>query len=194
MDLFYLPNLEKMQVEVTLNETIVERVEKGMAAEVRVVAFPELVLDGVVEKVEQLPHVGRYSWAKDDVKDYRTIIAVESAEGLMPKMDARVEIFSEARPDALVIPASALVLERGEKVCYVATDAGLERRPVDVKPGTIELLEVVDGLAEGEEVVLDPSSVELAGLVVERAGPPVAAADRDGVDADRLAPGFALIP
>jgi HlyD family secretion protein len=181
MDLFHLPDLGNMQVEVGLNETIVERVEKGMPALVRVVAFPDQVFEGRVEKVERLPRTTRISWIKDDVKEYKAVISMESFPGLMPKMEAEVEIMTEERPDALIIPAEAIAYERGGSYCLVARNGNLERRPVDVRPGTINMLQVIEGLAEGEEVILDPTGVDLDGVVVEE--PVAAITTTDAADA-----------
>ncbi|RUL89002.1 efflux RND transporter periplasmic adaptor subunit [Tautonia sociabilis] len=168
MDLFHLPDLGNMQVEVGLNETIVERVAAGQPATVRVVAFPGVELKGRVLKVEQLPRTTRYSWIKDDVKEYRAVIAMESYPGLMPKMEAEVEILTDERPGALVVPARAIAYEGGDPYCLVARgEGGIERRVVDVRPGTIDLLHVLGGLDEGEQVVLDPTRPELEELVVE---------------------------
>ncbi|WP_169976950.1 efflux RND transporter periplasmic adaptor subunit [Tautonia rosea] len=178
MDLFYLPNLNSMQVEVTLNETIVERVRKDMPATVRITAFPEMILPGRVIKVERLPVTNRMSFFKDDVKDYRAIIETVSMPGLMPKMEAEVEIETDRRVDALVVPSEALAFEKGNSFCYVASDGGLECRRVEVRPGTIDMLQITGGLDEGEEVVLNPTQYDLEDLVIKTPAPqPLVTAD-----------------
>lgn len=194
MDLFHLPDLGKMQVEVGLNETIVERVEAGMPAVVRVVAFPNVQLEGRVEKVEQLPRTTRYSRIKDDVKEYRAIISMQSYPGLMPKMEAEVEIMTEERPDALVVPAEAIAYEQqGNPYCYVTRTDGLERRPVDVRPGTINMLQVLEGLNEGEEVILDPTRLDLEGLVVDEPIGPITTTDPSVAGQAQASAGSALL-
>ena len=100
-------------------------------------------------------------------------------------MSAEVEITISLRQGVLTIPAEALAVELGRDVCYVRNPEGLERREVKLGKSTRDLLEVVDGLEEGEEVVNDPSRFDAASDVVaetmlpadeSEGGPPVAVA------------------
>ncbi len=83
-------------------------------------------------------------------------------------MTAEVEISTIHRPDVLTIPAEAMTVEDGLEVCYV-TDGnnGLERREVKLGQTSQDRLEVTEGLNEGEQVVLDPSTSLDAGLMAE---------------------------
>ncbi|MEW4569009.1 efflux RND transporter periplasmic adaptor subunit [Tautonia sp. JC769] len=194
MDLFLLPNLDAMQVEVTLNETIVERVRKDMPASVRVTAFPDVLLPGRVIKVERLPVTTRLSRIKDDVKDYKAIIEVASMPGIMPKMEAEVEIETDRRADALVVPAEALAFDKGSSFCYVASPGGLERRSVEVRPGTIDMLQIMGGLDEGEEVVLHPTRYDLEELMIEApASEPLVTSDPIDLGESHAALGSAVL-
>jgi hypothetical protein len=56
----------------------------------------------------------------------------------------------------MTIPSEALAVEDGKTVCFVLGPAGVERREVDARPGSVERLQVVGGLSEGEEVLLRP--------------------------------------
>jgi len=81
--------------------------------------------------------------------------------GLMPGMTAEVEIKTEHTSGSLVVPSEAVVEEEGREFCYVARASGLERREVHLGQGTQALTEVTSGLAEGEEVVLDPNKHDI---------------------------------
>jgi multidrug efflux pump subunit AcrA (membrane-fusion protein) len=126
-----------------------------------------VLLPGRVLKVERLPVTTRLSRIKDDVKDYKAIIEVASMPGIMPKMEAEVEIETDRRVDALVVPSEALAFDNGDSFCYVAGAGGIERRPVEVRPGTIDMLQITGGLDEGEEVVLHPTRYDLEELMIE---------------------------
>ena len=76
--------------------------------------------------------------------------------GLRPGMTAEISILSERHRDVLTVPSTAVKKEEGREICYVNHHDNLERRPVTVIPASHDLTEVVDGLAEGERVVLDP--------------------------------------
>jgi HlyD family secretion protein len=87
-------------------------------------------------------------------------------EGLRPGMSAEVEIRTALRQDVLTIPPDALAVESGRDVCYVRNPDGLERREVKLGKSTRDLLEVVAGLEEGEEVVSDPTRHGVSSVVV----------------------------
>jgi HlyD family secretion protein len=52
-----------------------------------------------------------------------------------------------------------VAVEDEREVCYVDHEDSIERRPVKVTQATEDYLEVLEGLTEGEEVVVDPSLV-----------------------------------
>ena len=62
----------------------------------------------------------------------------------------------------LTIPTEALTIENGKDVCYVASDHQVERREVKLGQQTRDLLQVTEGLGEGETVVLEPRDSEAA--------------------------------
>lgn len=195
MDLFVLPNLSKMEVQSYLSETAVRDVAKGMPARVRVESLPGREFEGRVSWVSSLPQDLGASWRRPDIRVYLARVELDRPAEMLPGMNAEVEIRTAARPDALVVPSQAVEMDRGASFCYVAGPDGLERRPVSVERGTIDLLQVTRGLSEGERVVLDPSGVEATGLEVVEApevtGPAptdLAAGDSATASAEQSAP------
>ena len=77
---------------------------------------------------------------------------------LRPDMSAEITILRGHRQNVLTVPSRAVKLEDGQNVCYVKREDRLERRTVQVRHATHDLQEVLDGLTEGEEVVIDPRS------------------------------------
>jgi HlyD family secretion protein len=156
-DLFYLPNLGKMIITALLHESIANRVQAGMRAWIRVEGLPGKVLDGHVVAVAQLPTQNYLN----DVRYFYTEIACDTIpRGLLPGMTAEVEIATLRRPDVLTIPIEALAVEEGEDYCYVVGDDGIERREIEVGQSTQNLLEVTQGLEEGDQVALNPAAFD----------------------------------
>ena len=58
--------------------------------------------------------------------------------------------------DVIAVPHEAVLSDREGEVCFVAIGDHLERRPVKVGRTTPDLIEITEGLHEGEEIVLDP--------------------------------------
>jgi HlyD family secretion protein len=170
-DLFYLPDLSQMEVQTQIHESVVERVRAGMTARVVVEALPERSMEAHVVAVSALP-VTKNSWKNPDVRNYVGRIKLDTIpKGLRPGMSAAVEISTGDKPYALVVPSEAVTIEEGQDVCYVAGPLGLERREVSIGEASHELLEVTEGLAEGEEVILEPDQIEPAELAEAASAP-----------------------
>jgi len=168
--LFYLPDLSKMEVAALLHESVVKEVKPGMPARVTVEALAGRVLEGQVVSITQLP-VSSQPWFSD-IKYFVAVVKLDNVpRGLRPGMTAEVAIQTVRRPDVLAIPAEALTVEEGRDVCYVARDDHLERREVRLGQATSDLLEVTGGLAEGDEVVLDPTHLDGSVAVVDAPEP-----------------------
>ena len=145
-----------MIVRMRVHETVVGQIEPGQSARVRVAAFPDAVMEGEVVHVPRLPASMRSRRQSDEIKNFECLVALRSfPDGLLPGMDARVEIVTETMPDALVVPLVAVDHEGEAPACYVLGEDGIERR--DVTLGTYHplVVEVVDGLDEGDRVVTD---------------------------------------
>jgi HlyD family secretion protein len=168
-ELFYFPDLTKMEILAMLNETVVTQVRRGMPARVRVEGFRGgEALQGHVESVESLP---RRSF--NDVPYYPCRITLKAfPSGLLPGMSAEVEIQIGRCRDVLAIPSEAVSVDRDRKVCYVIGPSGLERREITAGGSTADMIEVTDGLNEGEPVLLNPTRVlELSASRTEPASP-----------------------
>ena len=155
--LFYLPDLNDMEIVAQLHESIVNEVRPGMQARVELESQPDRDMEGRVQVVSQLPTM---DW-RSDVRYYDAIVKLEKTpEGLRPGMTAQVEIAMPRRQNVLTVPSEAVGLADGHDVCFVVHEDGLERRDVKVGQVTRDLTEVTDGLREGEQVVLNPKAEE----------------------------------
>jgi HlyD family secretion protein len=153
--LFYLPDLSELEVEVALNESVVDRVVIGLHATVRFEALPKIVLEGKLATIGQIPF--GQSRNGEDIRYFVARVKLDhSAAGLRPGMTTRVDIALAPRRDVLTVPHEAVRIDGERKVCFVAHDEQLECRDVQVGEDTIDLIEVTEGLKEGELVALNP--------------------------------------
>jgi HlyD family secretion protein len=155
--LFYLPDLNQMEVVAQLHESIVNEVRAGMPATLEVETFPDREMEGRVKAVSPLP---TFEW-RTDVRYFDAIVTiVKPPPGLRPGMSAQIEITMPSRRDVLAVPTEAVASDEGRDVCFVVHEDGLERREVKLGQVTPEMTEVTDGLHEGEQVVLNPLQEE----------------------------------
>ncbi len=153
--LIKLPDLTHMQVKVPVHETKVEQMEIGMPARITV---QDRTYNGKVVAVANQPEPK--SWFSAEVKLYATTVAIEGeTKNLKPGMTAAVEIFVADIPDALTVNVSAVVEQGGKFYVWVAKPDGPERRPVLLGRTDENVVEIKDGVVEGEQVLLNPRAV-----------------------------------
>jgi RND family efflux transporter MFP subunit len=154
--IFTLPDLNNMQVKLRVHESVVKKVQKGMTATMQIDALPNQVLHGRVLSVATLAQ--QDGWGRGGVKEYETVVSIDDLPrdaGLRPGMTAEVKILVKTIHEALTVPVQAVTESDGKYVCYVVTPKGVERREVTIGEGNEQLVQVLDGLGEGEAVALD---------------------------------------
>ena len=170
-------DLTRMQVEASVDEADIGRIEADQPVTFRVDAFPREVFAGVVAQVRLEPVV------LQNVVSYVTVIDVSNPEGkLKPGMTANVTIETARADDVIVVPNAALRFQPAREGTAAATSRAPGQRgarvwvlregqlqPVPVRPGLSDgtATAVADGaLAEGASVV--------TGLAVAGAAPAAA--------------------
>jgi HlyD family secretion protein len=154
-ELFYIPDLSRMEVVAMLHDTAVNRIRTGMPARIRVEGLREVSLKGRVESVGEIPKM-----SISDVPYYSCLITLDvTPSGLLPGMSAEVEVQAGLCRDVLAVPTEAVSVDHGRNLCYIIGPSGLEHREITPGLSTPQLIEVTDGLEEGESVVLNPSRV-----------------------------------
>jgi RND family efflux transporter MFP subunit len=155
--IFSLPDMSRMQVKVNIHESMIKKVKEGQTAEIRVDAFPNLVLVGKVKSVSQLSDSNQM-WMSGGAKEYTTVVTIEKMpdEELRPGMTAEVRIRVNLLKDVLVVPLQAVAERKGKRYAYVEGPGGtVERREIQVGDNNEKLVQVTGGLEDGERVLLD---------------------------------------
>ncbi len=160
--LMQLPDLTHMQVNTKVHEALVSHVHKGEPAMIRVDSFPDQQLSGQVEMVSTVS--SQLDFWSSDVKVYTTKVAIaQSVEGLKPGMSAEVNItIGDPLRHVLTVPVEAVVgsAELGKnREVFVITPSGPEKRRVVIGSSNETMVEVTDGLKEGDQVVLNPRAI-----------------------------------
>jgi HlyD family secretion protein len=168
-----LPDVTRMCVSTRIHESKIAMVREGLPATVHLDARSGEVFHGVVTQVALVPISG--SWPNPDRKEYTAQIKLTDegldASGLKPGMTADVEILSDRLDSALQVPSQACVERGGRYFAWVVEDGDeLRRHEVTVGKSNEAASEVLAGLAEDDEVVLNPRSAlprEIALLELE---------------------------
>jgi hypothetical protein len=71
-------------------------------------------------------------------------------------MSAKAKIIVEDLNDVLIVPIQEVDNRANKKECFVSGRGGPERREVVIGAFNKSSVQIIDGLAEGEEVFLNP--------------------------------------
>ncbi|MHC4638035.1 MAG: efflux RND transporter periplasmic adaptor subunit [Planctomycetota bacterium] len=155
-----IPDTSKMKIEIKIHETWIDKIELGQRAKITISAFPEDTFIGKV--IRKAPMADPEYWLNPDLKVYSTEVSLEldgSNKSIKTGMTAKVEVVVEELNNVLSVPIQAVINIQGKKVCYVATSSGPQRREVQTGAFNDDFVEIKRGLAEGEDVLLNPPRI-----------------------------------
>jgi len=149
------PDLSAWDIRVGIPEAMIDKVEIGQDALATLDALPGVLLKGNISKVSAVPD--SQSFFGSGVKTYTVIIDVTSGtEGvqLKPGMSATVEIITDRLKDVLKIPIQSVVADGDKRYVYVLRRNRKKLREVKVGKYNSAYIQIIDGLNEGEELLL----------------------------------------
>lgn len=150
-----LPDISSMQVEVQVNESLIQYVQEGMPAAIRLVGANDEVLQGRVDRVNQ--YAEPTNWRRANVKDYKAFIAIEEgSSSLKTGMTASVTISAMYVPDSIVAPVQSIYAHGDLLYCFVQDGAGFAAREVNVGPTNDRFFVIESGLTESDLIALNP--------------------------------------
>jgi HlyD family secretion protein len=164
-DMFMLPDLTQMEVQVSVHESMGPRVQVGMKADVRIASMADRVFPGRVAAIDLLPTTNWKEWSGSYKHFIVRVQFDKTPPSVLPYMSAAVNFDTGRVSDVLVIPVGAMSVVAGRQSCYVLGSNGLERRAITTRRATPDLLEVTEGLDEGERIVL--RSLDIEGIPVD---------------------------
>lgn len=154
-----LPDVENMKVDARIHESKISRIVVGQPVEIEIDALPGEPFRGILATVSSVPTPG--SWPNTDLKEYETAIEIKDdparVRKLKPGMTADCRIIVEDRKEpVLQIPIQAVISTVGHYFTFVAAGSEAERRELKVGDANDEYMEILDGVAEGEYVIMNP--------------------------------------
>jgi HlyD family secretion protein len=186
-ELIYLPTADAVKAEVKIHESRLQKVKEGLAVTIMVDALPGRVFTGSVAKIAPLPDATSV-WLNPDLKVYNTEIYLDGLDKtLRTGMSCRAEIIIEEYPDAIYVPVQAVLRVGGEPTAFVAGEHAFEPKKVKVGLDNNVMIRIIEGLKEGEQVMLAPP---LASAEVEQereTGVPPERVNEDWTGADASA-------
>lgn len=176
-----LAELDTMTVKAEISEADVVKVEPGQPVWFTILGDPERRYEAKLRTIEPAPESiateaagGGAGGAAATAVYYNALFDVDNSEGrLRPSMTAQVHIVLAEAEDVLTIPSSALGRRGrggGDTVQVVGRRGAVEQRRVRTGLDDGARVEIVEGLREGEQVVVGEASAEDAAARADRPG------------------------
>ena len=148
-----LGNIDQVFVRGKVDEADIGRVRLGQPARIRVETFKDKTFNG---KVTQISPMGV---EKDNVTNFEVRVSIDNpGKELRANMTANAEIVLEELPDSLIVPEAAVTYDaqKNASVDVVApgTKTGRKKTPVKLGVGNGTKIQVIDGLKQGDKIVL----------------------------------------
>ncbi|MPM90991.1 Macrolide export protein MacA [bioreactor metagenome] len=150
MVLMTIADMSKMQIETQVDESDIGRVAVGQQATFTVDAYPEKTFSGTVSNVSQRANI------QQNVVYYTVTIDVHKPENLLkPTMTARVTIHVGEAQNVLTVPVNAIKQNKGQSYVQVKRNGEVQNIVVTTGLANDEKIEILTGLAEGDQIVLN---------------------------------------
>jgi len=155
--------MDKVKIVVNVGEKDITKLRKGEKVRVSVDAYPEENFLGRVVKVA--PAVDLRS------RKLKVELEIENKDHrLKPGMFADVEIIYNEHSNVLVVPRISVLEKEGRTILFTVEDDRAKLREVKTGISDEEKIEIVEGLSEGESVVIEGNYGLIDGAKVEVEG------------------------
>jgi len=139
---------EQMIAEITLNEIDVANVKVGQKVNLEFDAVEEISITGQIVDVDVIGTVTQ------GIVSYNVKIAFDvEDERVKPGMSVSASIILETKPNVLLVPFSAIKNDRSGDYVETLVEGKPERRNVTKGSSNDTMVEIIDGLTEGEVVI-----------------------------------------
>jgi RND family efflux transporter MFP subunit len=147
-ELFSLVDISQIKVQAKVLESEVGKMKVGHEADLRFSAYPARVFRGRVEAISPV--------INPEDKTCTVHILVENPAGeVKPGMHADVEIAADIYKDRLLVPQAAVLVRGGRKLVFVVEEGLAKWRYIEVGLENEDYAEVLDGVKEGEMVIVE---------------------------------------
>ncbi|MFU8780148.1 MAG: efflux RND transporter periplasmic adaptor subunit [Kiritimatiellia bacterium] len=155
-ELIHLPTAAGFIARIRVHESSVQKIAPGQAVRITASAIPGHTFTGSVNTIAPLPDPTS-AFMNPDLKLYDTEILIdEGSDILRTGMSCQTVIRISDIEDAIFVPVHTVVRHQGKPTVFVQTANRIEPRPVVVGDDNGRMVHIIDGLAEGEPVLLAP--------------------------------------
>ena len=155
-ELIYIPLDEGMIIEIMVPEASLNKLEAGMAATVKVDAFPDQVFNGKLSKIGILPDA-QSTRLNPDLKMFKCELECDFRDAVVrPGMSCDIELVKETYAKAVYCPIQCVVRIDGDAYVYVQDGSEWILRKVEVGLDNNRMIHILKGVEPGEIIMTAP--------------------------------------
>lgn len=144
----------KMLVDATVNQSESNLFRLGQSATVNLDAFPGAKYTGKVDSIGALAVGGRTQNYYIRTLPVRVVMSSRD-DRVIPDLSASADVLLSKAERVLTVPLSAVSEEKDQKFVQVKTAKGFEKRPVKTGLSDGIKIAVLEGLKQGEQVLIN---------------------------------------
>ncbi len=161
--LMRIPIMNDMKVDIEVAEHFISDLKLGQKTIITIDSLKDQTFAGTVSAIALLPKQEN-SWLGASVQKYEVVIDVDDAalpSTIKPQISASAEIILDELKNVLSVPIQAVHTVQGKQVIYVRKGGSAEYTERKITIGKMEtnFIQVLDGLVEGEEVLISEPQI-----------------------------------
>lgn len=157
---FTVVDISSVYAECSIPESEVSRLKTGQKIKVRVTAVSGQPFEGTLTNLSPS--------ADSQSKAFSARFKIENLDQrLKPGMFAQVELAMEEHTQALLIPKESIMEKAGQKSVYLVSEGKAVETPVNTGIADGEIVEVLEGLREGDQVITTGQNALHDGSLIE---------------------------
>jgi RND family efflux transporter MFP subunit len=141
-------NIDVLEFKVDVGENYIQGVKQGAVMQVRIPSMNDMVAEARIISVP--PNINPAT------KAFAVTMEIDNPDNtLKGGLYAETSLVVDRRDDVIAVPQHALLEVDQNRIVYVVEDGVARRREVEVGLTLGDLAEIVSGLSEGEQVVVE---------------------------------------
>lgn len=144
-----------LEVEAKIPEASIARIKPGQQVEIRSDAYYDKSFKGRVRLVA--PRAIQDS-QENKVTSFRVKVLLQTGQDLLKSgMNVKLSFLGDKIPNALVVPLAAIVTQKdGQTGVWIQNEKQAKLRPVTVGSVSGDQIQILNGVAKGERILLSP--------------------------------------
>ena len=143
-----IENQTSRKVSITIDELDIARIKVGQQAKITLDAFIDRIFTGSITSISARGII------QNGYSTFQADIRIDGSEKLLTGMSATVNIISDSKKEVLLLPIDAILSKNERRFVLIQTAEGLLEKDIAVGIVNEDYAEIVQGLMEGDQVVL----------------------------------------